>query len=224
MSYSLCACSLEQLLALSVSWLKYPIDNISNHVFESGLKLLTSSNSVVSVRPSHPGTWFSLMTACRTVKYQNSRPTWFSVINAHDICIIVRHVLSANPFEDWWPSGAAIMLEPFDSIHRRAFPSINFLSKSEWNLWGKRPASSLNSSNANVMDVYDNYNIPHIQQYLVATSTNIRAYLCPPEAIQSPKTMSIWTLSRNWRRFLMGFNLGGLAIVAKEPIVDGIRP
>ena len=51
-----CACSLERLLALYVSWLKYPIENSSNHVFESVLELCTSSNGVVSLRPIRPGT------------------------------------------------------------------------------------------------------------------------------------------------------------------------
>ena len=36
---SVCACNLEQLSALSVSWLKYPIDNSSNHILELGLEL-----------------------------------------------------------------------------------------------------------------------------------------------------------------------------------------
>ena len=47
---------------------------------------------------------------------------------------MVRQVHSDNPFEDWHPDGAAIMFEPFESIHRRAFTPINFPSKSEWNL------------------------------------------------------------------------------------------
>ena len=48
--------NLEQLSALSVSWLKYPIENNSNHILESGLSLWTSSNSVASFRPNRPGT------------------------------------------------------------------------------------------------------------------------------------------------------------------------
>ena len=56
MPYSVCACSLEQLSELSVSWLKYPMANISNHVLESSLELCTSSNGVVSLSPSRPGT------------------------------------------------------------------------------------------------------------------------------------------------------------------------
>ena len=160
MPYSVCACSLEKLSALSVSWLKYTIENSSNHVFKSGLDLWTSSNGVVSLRPSRPGTWFSIISACRTAKYQNSRPTCFSVINDCAIWIIVRQVCSAKPFEDWRPDGTEMMLEPFDIIHRRIFPLINFLSKSEWNLWGRHAASALNSYNDNVIDVDDNDDIP----------------------------------------------------------------
>ena len=58
----------------------------------------------------------------------------------------------------------------------------------------------------------------------MATSTRSRAYRCPHKATQSPNTMSIWNFSRYWRRFLMGFPLGGLKMVAKEPMVDGRRP
>ena len=131
MPYSVFACNLEPLSALSVSWFKYPIENNSNHVLESGLELWTSSNDMVSFRPNRPGTWFSIIAACHTAKYQNSRPTCFSVMNSIAIWIKVCHVRSDNPFKDWRPAGAAIMLEPFDSIHRRSFPPINFLSKSE---------------------------------------------------------------------------------------------
>ena len=53
---NVCACSLEQLSALSVSWFKYPMENTSNYVLESGFELCTSSNGVVSLRPSRPGT------------------------------------------------------------------------------------------------------------------------------------------------------------------------
>ena len=160
MTSSVCDCSLELLSVLSVSWLKYPIENSSNHVFESGLELLTSSNGVVSVKPSRTRTWFSTIAACYTVKYQNYQPTFFSVINARAIWIIVRHLRSANPFEDWRPAGAAMMLETFDSIHQREFPPITFLSKSEWNLWGRCPASALNSSNSVVIDGDANDYIP----------------------------------------------------------------
>ena len=46
----------------------------------------------------------------------------------------------------------------------------------------------------------------------------------PPKAKQSPKTMSICTLSRYWRCLLIVFPLGGLPIVSKEPIVYRRRP
>ena len=169
MPSNVCAGSLEQLSALSVSWLKYPMENSSNHVLESGFELCNSSNGVVSLRPSRPGTWFIIIAAWRTMKYQNYRPTCFSVINACAIWIIVRQVRSDNPFEDWRPAGASIMFEPFESIHQRAFPPINFLSKSEWKLWGRRPASALNNSSADIINVDDKDNIPYKQQYLVAT-------------------------------------------------------
>ena len=157
---SVCACSLERFSALSVSWLKYPIDNSSNHVLEWGLELCTISNDVLSLMHSHPGTWFGIIAECLTAKYQNSRLTCFSVINYCAIWIIVPQVRSVNPFEDWRPAGAARMLEPFEIIDRREFPLINFQSKLEWNLWGRRPASGLNNSNANVIDVDDNDYIP----------------------------------------------------------------
>ena len=104
---------------LSVSWLNCPIDNNSNHVLESGLELWTSSNGVVIFRPNLPGTWFSIIAAWRTVRYQSSRPTCFSAMNAIYIWIKVRHVCSDNTFVDWRPAGGASMLEPFDSIHQR---------------------------------------------------------------------------------------------------------
>ena len=155
MPSSVCACSVERLLALSVSWLKYPIENSSNHVLDLGLELCTSSNGFVSLRPSWPGTGFTIITACSTSKYQNFWPTCFSVTNAHAICIIVRQVSFANPFEDWRPAEAAIMFESFESIHWREFPPINFLSKSEWNQLGSHPASALNNSSADVINVDD---------------------------------------------------------------------
>ena len=145
-----------------------------------------------SFRPNRPGTWFSIIAECCTTGYQNYRPTCFSVINDLAIWIKVRHVRSDNPFEDWSPAGAAIMLEPFDSIHQRAFPPINFLSKSEWNRWGRRPGYALNFSSAEVIDVGYGEDIPYSQQYRVATSTISRAYWCSPKATQSPKTMYIW--------------------------------
>ena len=170
-----CACSLERLSALSVLWLKYPMENNSNHVLESVFDLCTSSNGVVSLRPSRPGTWLNIIAAWCTAKYQNYRPTCFSVINARAIWIMVRQVRSANSFEDWRPAGAAIMFEPFDSIHRRSFPLINFLSNSEWNLWVRRPTSALNNSSTDVINVDDKDDIPYNQQYPVATSTNNNA-------------------------------------------------
>ena len=105
------------MAGISVSWLKYPIENSSNHFLESGLELWTSSNGVVILRPSWPGTWLSIMAACCTDKHQNYRPTCFSVMNARAIWIIVRHVRSANTFGDWRPEGTAMMLEKFDNIH-----------------------------------------------------------------------------------------------------------
>ena len=56
MTSSVCACNLERLSALSVSWLKYPIENNLNHVLDSGLELCTSSNGVVSLRHNFTGT------------------------------------------------------------------------------------------------------------------------------------------------------------------------
>ena len=88
--------NLDQLSALYVSWLKYPIENNSNHVLESGLALWTSSNCVVSFRPNRPGPWFSIIAACSTVKLQNSCPTCLSVMNALAILIKVRHVRFDN--------------------------------------------------------------------------------------------------------------------------------
>ena len=117
MPSSVCDWSLERLSVLSVLWLKYHIENSSNDVFEFGLQLCTISNGVVSLMLSQPGTWFSIIASCRTAKYQNTRLTCFYVINARTICIIVRHVHSSNPFEDWRPAGSAVMLEPFNSIH-----------------------------------------------------------------------------------------------------------
>ena len=221
---SVCACNLEQLSVLSVSWLKYSIENNSNHVLESGLELCTSSNSVDSFRPNQPRTWFSIIYACRTAKYQNSCPTCFYVMNALAIWIKVCHVRSSNPFEYWRPAGAAIMLELFDIIYRWAFPPINFLSNSEWNWWGRRPESPLSFSSAEVIDMDNSEDIPYSQQYLVSTSTRSRAYWCPHKATQSQKTISVWNFSMYWRRLLVGCSLGGLAMVAKETIFDVRRP
>ena len=107
------------------------------------------------------------------------------------IWIRVLHVSSDNSFEDWRPEGAVMMFGPFERIQRRAFPPINFMSKLEGNRLGKRPASDLNCSSAEVMDAYDRNDIPYIHQYIVAKSTKRRAYRYPPKGTQSPKTMSV---------------------------------
>ena len=91
------------------------------------LVLWASSNGVVSFRPNRPGTWVSIIAAWHTANYQNYCPNFLSVMNSLAIWIKVRYVRYANPFEYWRPEGAAIMLELFGSIHRRAFPKINFL-------------------------------------------------------------------------------------------------
>ena len=111
MTSRVCACNFEQLSALSVSWLKYPIENNSNHALELGLELWMSSNGVASLRPNLPSTWFSIIDAWRTAKYQNSCPNCLSVMNALAIWIKVRHVNSDNTFKDWRPAGAVVMLE-----------------------------------------------------------------------------------------------------------------
>ena len=84
----------------------------------------------------------------------------------------------ANPFKDWRPAGAAMMLEPFDRIKCREFTPINFLLKLEWNRWGKRLASDLNGYSSEVMGVHDRDDIPYSHKYLDATSTKSTAYLC----------------------------------------------
>ena len=134
------------------------------------------------------------------------------------MCVLLIHSKIGVPRERW------LFWNRSRGSNRRAFPPINFLSKSGWNRWGRRPASDLNCSRAEVIDVDYSEDIPYSQQYLVATSTKLRTYWCPPKAKQSPKTMSIWTLSRYWRHFLMVLPLGLLAMVAKEPIVDRRRP
>ena len=82
-------------------------------------------------------------------------------MDAISIWIRVRHVRSADPFIYWRPAGAMMMFEPFERIQNREFPPINFLSKSEWNRLGKRPASYLYFSSAEVIDFYDRYDIPY---------------------------------------------------------------
>ena len=85
------------------------------------------------------------------------------------ICIRVIHVHSVDPFKDGCTAVDAMTLKPFERIQCREFPTITFLSKPEWNRWDKRPASDLNCSSAEVMDVDGRYNIPYKQQYIVAT-------------------------------------------------------
>ena len=79
---------------------------------------------MVSLRPSRQGPLLSIIAACRTAKYQDYRPTCFSMMNASVIWMKVRHVCSINLFEDWRLEEAAMMLELFDNIHQRAFPPI----------------------------------------------------------------------------------------------------
>ena len=75
----------------------------------------------------------------------------------------------AHPFKDWRPEGDVTMLELFETIQCRSFPTFNFLLKSEWNRWVKRPVSDLNCSSAEVMYIDDRDNITYSQNYLVAT-------------------------------------------------------
>ena len=94
------------------------------------------------------------------------------MINDRAIFIMVHQVRSTSPFEDWRPAGVVIMFEPFEIIYRRAFPPINFLSKPECNLWGRRTVSALNNSRADVIGVDDKDDIPYNQHYIVAESTS----------------------------------------------------
>ena len=145
-------------------------------------------------------------------------------MNALAICIKLIHVRSYFPFKYYCPSGAAMMLEPFERIHCRAFPTINILSKSEWNRWGKRPASELDYSSAK-----------WYMWMLVRTSciTSSIFYLnklkvgsinAPLRRNSYQSLFHIWNLSRYWNCILMVFPFGVLVIVAKDPIVDGRRP
>ena len=84
MPSSVCACNLEQILALSVSWLKYLIENNSNHVMESGLELWYISKVVVSSRPNWPGTWFIIISAWRTANHIWELP----ILHYHKIMVI----------------------------------------------------------------------------------------------------------------------------------------
>ena len=52
------------------------------------------------------------------------------------------------------------MFDPLARIQSSAFPPISFLSKSEWKRLGNCPASDLNFSSAEVMDVEDKYATP----------------------------------------------------------------
>ena len=67
------------------------------------------------------------------------------------------------------------MFNQLARIQNNALPPISFLSKLEWNCLGNCPASDLKFSSAEVINVYDKYDIPYIQQYLVATSTKSRS-------------------------------------------------
>ena len=58
----------------------------------------------------------------------------------------------------------------------------------------------------------------------MATLTNKSAYRNPPKPTQSPKTMSMWTLSRNLWRLLVVFTEGGLGMVVKASSVTGSLP
>ena len=54
-----------------------------------------------------------------------------------------------------------MIFDTFEKKKCREFPRINFMSKSEWNRLGKRPASYLYFSSAEVIDFYDRYDIPY---------------------------------------------------------------
>ena len=147
------AWSLDRFSVLSVSWLKYRMENSSNHILEFDLDLWTTSKGVVSFRPKRQGTWLIRIAAWQTAKYQNSLPTWFYVMYDITIWIRVHHVRSANPFEDWHPAGAAIMFDLLAKIQHSAFPPISFLSKLEWKRLGNCTHYYLKMSSAEVMDV-----------------------------------------------------------------------
>ena len=90
---------------------------------------------------------------------------------------------SSSPFKYWCPAGVAIMFEPFENIHHKSFPPINLLSKSEWNIWGRRPTSALNNSRVDVINVDDKDDIPYNQHYLVCLSVCLSVGL----ASETPK-------------------------------------
>ena len=62
-----------------------------------------------------------------------------------------------------------MMFDMFERIQRREFSPINFLLNLEWKCLGKRTASYLGFSSAEVMDISDRDNIPYNHQYIVAT-------------------------------------------------------
>ena len=67
------------------------------------------------------------------------------------------------------------MFDPLARIQRSVFPPISIFSKSEWNSLGNYTAYDLKVSSTGVIYVEDKDGIPYSHQYLVATSTNIRA-------------------------------------------------
>ena len=117
-----------------------------------------------------------------------------------------------------------MMFELLASIHRSALLLMSFLSNLEWNRRSNCPYSDLKASISHMIEAEDKEDMTYNQQYLMFTSKRRRAYRCPPRATQSSKTMSIWTLSNYFRRFLMDFLFGGFGIVAKDPIVEVIIP
>ena len=62
-------------------------------------------------------------------------------------------MLLARPLEYWRPTVYAMMFESLEMIQRRDLPLMSLLSKYEWNLLGKCPASYLNYPRVDVMDV-----------------------------------------------------------------------
>ena len=68
-----------------------------------------------------------------------------------------------------------MMFESLEMIQRRDLPLMSLLSKYEWNLLGKCPASDLKVSRADVMDVEDKEDVIYSQHYLVTMSTNSMA-------------------------------------------------
>ena len=131
---------------------------------------------------------------------------------------------STNQFDDCREAGAAMTLIFSFWSHQRALPPISFLSKSAWKVLVAPPASTVNDAKASIMLELVREGRPYIQQYLVATTTSRRAYLNPPSNRQSPKTMSRWTLSRYFLRFLIGLPRAGWVSVAKSPRVSGKSP